>query len=579
MTLYTGSVSNHYISKYRICQLILGICFFFIWIGCVSATEPEPEVSTPLLAPISLSDIPARASAERTSLDEAEELLTRSEIFDQIENDLLDRERAITHHLVSLSPSLATASSREAIAEIEKKWLELDRSLEVSELKLQRRIGIIEQQVSRLDVTQKIWELTVKESQDEKAPDEVTNLARTSTDDVSKVHSSLQKMMDRVLGLQAKVSRSRGNVQKALDRIKGEEASLLNNLGRRERPPLWSEVVAGKTMSDLLTNARNELSEWVSNIYTFVRVEYDRLAFQIFLLIVLTMILRRMRQTARAWVKADPSSAKGMSVFEKPFTLAALLVLMLTPWLYVYTPPAIADAVGLLLVLPVLILILPLLEASTRPALILLAILYVVDQFRDLVEAAPLVARLIFILEMIAAIGIIIWVIRSRSWHHDDDSKRTSRWQKVIRFGLNVALFLLSIATLTAIAGYFRLAVLIGSGVLNSLYLALLLIAIKHTAESVIKLILHTHVAQAFNVVRTRSKQFRRKLGALLGLGAVAIWILVTLDLFALQDYIWATIKGILFAEFKTGVIAISLVDVLFHSLSAISIYVRYHQR
>ena len=561
MTLYTGSVSTHYISKCRICQLILGICFFFIWIDCVSAAEPE--VSTPYLAPISLSDIPARASAERTSLDEAEELLTRSEIFDQIENDLLDRERAITHHLVSLSPSLATASSREAIAEIEKKWLELDRSLEVSELKLQRRIGVIEQQVSRLDVKQKIWELTVKESQDEKAPDEVINLARTSTNDVAKVHSSLQKMMDRVLGLQAKVSRSRGSVQKALDRIKGEEESLLNNLTRRERPPLWSEVVAGSTMTDLLTNARRELSEWVSSIYAFVRLEYDRLVFQIFLLIVLTMILRRMRQTARTWVKADPSSAKGMSVFEKSFTLASLLVLMLTPWLYVYTPPAITDAVGLLLVLPVLVLILPLLEATTRPAMLFLATLYVVDQFRDLIEAAPLVARLIFILEMIAAIGIIVWVVRSRSWHQENDSKRTRRWQKFIRFGLNVALFLLAIATLTAIAGYVRLAVLIGSGVLNSLYLALLLIALERTAESVIRLILHTHVAQSFNVLKTRSRQLHRRLGALLGLGVVVIWILVTLDLFALQDYLWATIKGILFAEFKTGTIAISFADVL----------------
>ena len=561
MTCHTRSVSSRFTSKCLVFQFFLGICFFFIGIGCVSAEDPE--ASTPLLAPISLTDIPARASAERTSLDEAEELLARSEIFDQIENDLLDREREITHHLVSLSPSLATASSREAIAEIEKKWLELDRSLEVSELKLQRRIGVIEQQVSRLDVTQKIWEATVKEAQDARAPDEVVNLARTTSNDVSKVHTSLQKMMDRVLGLQAKVSRSRGNVQKALDRIKGEEASLLNNLPHRERPPLWSEAVAGTTMTALLSNARNEISEWVSTIYEFVRLEYDRLFFQIFLLIVLTMILRRVRLTARAWVKADPASAKGMSIFEKSFTLAALLVLMLTPWLYAYTPPAITDAVGLFLVLPVFILIRPLLDESTRPALLFLAILYVVEQFRDLVEAAPLVSRLIFILEMIVAIGIIFWLLRSSLRHHENDSKRTRRWQNFIRLGLNASLFLLVIATLTAVAGYVRLAVLIGSGVLNSLYLALLLLALERTAESVIRLILHTHVAQALYVVRTRSRQLRRPIGTLLRLVVVATWIIVTLDLFALQDYLWGTIKGFLFAEFKTGAIAISLADVL----------------
>ncbi len=164
---------------------------------------------------------------ERTSLDQAEVLLGGRPYIEEIEDGLLDRERTITRELVSLSPALAAAASREAIAEIEKRWLEIDRSLEESETELRRRTGIIQQQMNRLDVTRRVWELTVKAAQDARAPNEVVTLARTTTDDVAGISKSLRQTLDRALALQAKVGRARGTVQESLDRIKAEETSLL----------------------------------------------------------------------------------------------------------------------------------------------------------------------------------------------------------------------------------------------------------------------------------------------------------------------------------------------------------------
>ncbi len=573
MTYFARTVSDHHTPLGGVYRLVLGICLFLLCTGWAVAAEPEAsapskasapsQASAPPLMPVTLSDIPTRASAERTSLDQAEGLLARSPAFDQIENDLLDLERTTTQELVSLGPALAAASSREAIAEIGKKWLDLDASLEESESNLQKRTSVIQLETGRLDVTRTIWELTVKEAQDDKAPDEVVNLARATADDVDKVYKSLRKMQDRALALQAKAGRARAVVQESLGRISTEEANLLNNLVRRERPPLWSEAVVQTNFSDLLARAEHEIAKWVSSIDSVVRSQYDRLGFQVFFLLVLTLILRRSRRAARAWKEADPLLAKGMSLFERPFALAALLVLMSTPWFYTYAPPALTDATGLLLVFPVLALVLPLLEASTRSALILLAILYVVDQLRDLLDAAPLVARLIFILEMIVAIGIIIWVIRSKSWQGDAKSKQAGRWQSIIRVGLNAALLLLVVATLTAITGYVRLAVLIGSGVLNSIYLALLLAALERTADSIFRLALHSRAAQSLNVIRVRTAQLNRRLGIVFRMLVVAAWVLVTLDLFALQGYVLGIIKGIFLAEFRAGAIAVSLADVL----------------
>ncbi len=561
MVFFAGLTSGKYIPGCCVFHWALGICFLLLWAGWAGAAEPEE--STPPLMPISVPDISARASAERTSLDQAEVLLGRAAIYEEIEDGLLDRERTITRELVSLSPALAAAASREAIAEIEKRWLEIDRSLEESETELRRRTGIIQQQMNRLDVTRRVWELTVKAAQDARAPNEVVTLARTTTDDVAGISKSLRQTLDRALALQAKVGRARGTVQESLDRIKAEETSLLSNLMRRERAPLWSEAVAGTTWDDLLANARRELGKWTSSILAVVSSQYDRLGFQMFMLLVLAIILHRSRKAARAWIEADPVIARGMSVFERPFALAALVVLMLTPWLYVYTPPALTDAVGLLLVFPVLSLIFPLLDASARPALLVLSILYVMDQVRDLLEAAPLVARLIFVVEMIVAVGIIVWLLRSEFWRRDTDSKQVNRWTGLFRFWLTGALFLLVVSALAAIAGYVRLAVLIGSGVLNSIYLALLLAALERTAEAIIRLVLHSRAAQGLNVLRTRTETLRRRLGKVLRISVVVIWVLVTLDFFALQDSFASIARGIFLSEFHAGALALSLADVL----------------
>ena len=571
---HDGCEIHNYIS-------ILILAFFFLLFPTILPAE-EP-VKTPLTTqpgteeaekppaptlPITLSNIPSRAAAERASLDQAEALLKRSTIFDQIGKDLLKGEQEITRDIVSLRPSLAIASSRQAISEIEKNWLGLARRMENTEYSLSERTGVIQQQTSRLAVSLDVWKKTVKQAQDTKAPAEIVTLASTTTDDVAKVYGSLQQLQNRVFALQGKVGRARRGIQEALDSIKSEETNLIKNITHRDRPALWSEEVAGVSVRDLINRASQELSNWWSSILSVVGKEFDRLGFQIFLLFATVIVLYRARKAARNWVEDDPAKASDMLVFERPYAIAPILVLLLTPMLYVSTSPALTDAVGLLMLLPVLWLVLPLIEAPMRPALFFLAILYVVDWLRDLVEAAPLVARYIFIIEMVAAIVIIVWLLRSKALHDIKDQASASRWHRYILLWLNVALFLVVISVLAAISGYIRLSVLIGYGVLNSAYLAILLTALVHAGEAIISLALHSRFAHSMNIIHARTKVLRSRSKKLLVLIALFAWIMATLDLFAVWDYMVTIGKSILFSDFKIGAIAVSLFDVLAFGLT-----------
>lgn len=560
MKCMTGRTRNISGARWHLPLLIISSLIFLLAANSVAAEGPT-NVPLPV-QPIQLSDIPSRASAERGSLDQAEALLARSTIFDDIEGEVLTGEQAITRGLVSLRPALEAASSRQAISEIETRWLDLERQMKTAESMLHERTGVIQLQIARLEESLRVWNQSVVEAQEAMAPDELVSLARATADDIASTHGSLRQLHNRVLALQGRVGRASGGIQEALEKTKAEEVNLLSNLMRRERPSLWGEAITGVSMQDLTARAGAEFAKWWSSILSEVKGVYDRVAFQILLLLAVAMALYKARKAARAWVKAEPSSAKGMSVFERPFAMAILLALMFSPLLYVSVSPAMMDAIGLILVLPVLWLVLPLFDRANRPALVFLAILYVVDWFRDLVEAAPLVARFIFIAEMLAAIVLVIWLIRSKKLLGNKQQQQ-GRWLSAIRLWLNVTLFLLAVSILAATAGYVRLAVLIGYGVLNSAYLALLLSAIVRAVDAIIALALQSGFAQAFNFIRIRTLALRGRIRTWTEFAAGLIWILVTLDLFAVRDNLFEFIKKILFTKLSAGAILLSVADVL----------------
>ncbi len=538
----------------------------------LTAVAEETESPLPLPLPIPPAEVPAQVAAESTLLAQTSTLLERTTVLDRIKTELAVQERSVAQRLIALKATLDAAASREAIAEIEQSWREIDRALEDSENELSSRGSTIDRQLALLAARSEVWALTLRQAREQDAPAEIISVAQDTAEELATAQSSLEQLRDRTLALQGKVARSRNTVQEALDRASAEEADLLKNLTRRERPPLWSEAIAGVSAEELGTRAMREIRDWWSEISSLIKNEADRLVFQLLLWFGLALGLRGARTAARVWTASDPSTAAGMSVFERPVSIAALIALLVTPWLYVSTPPAVDDAVGLLLVLPVVRLLLPLLDTPIRPALYMLSALYVIDRLRDLLEAAPLVARLVFLLEMLAAIAIVIWLLRSKALHNKDASS-TNAWMSRTRLGLTIALFLLVVATLAATAGFVRLAVLIGYGVLNSAYLALLLVALLQAADAIVALILHSRAAQVFKVVANRASALRAGIRSLLTIIAVVVWLLVTLDLFAVRDSLTTIASGFLFAELRAGAIALSLADILAFTITIVGAF------
>lgn len=531
------------------------------------ALAPQPVVTanaTPVeLPPIALTDIPSKAAAERPLLDQANLLLGQSAEFNALQKNLTKQNDTINQALRTLDKALVTAVSRNALTEIESNWLRFEQQMTQAESTLHNKTVNLEQHLNALASRLEIWKKTVHQARIDQAPNELVKLASDTVKDINLAYTALQNTQNEILTLQGKLGRTHRAVQEALDKIKAEESNLFGNLQQRDHPALWNAALASLSLTDLLITTGAQIATWWSTLTTIIQEESDRLVLQFFLFLLASFALFNLRKTAQQFIIDHPTVTVGDSIFEKPYALAILSALLLTPWLYASSSSVLMDAMGLLLIAPVLWLMLPFLDAPIRPALFFLAALYVVDWLRDLVESDPTVTRIIFIIEMLATIGLIVWLIKIRAFHGS-----SSRWQMLIRLGLKLALFLLVVSIITAITGYVRLSALIGYAVLNSAYLAVLLAALIRAADAILALTLYSSIAQSVRVVAARTEKLNHHLNKLLGIVFIFIWVKMTLEAFTVWDSLVGFFDLILFTKLHAGSIEISLVDVLLFFLT-----------
>ncbi len=472
-------------------------------------------------------------------------------------------EQQISKDLISINSALQIATSQQAIVEIKENWLDIEKDLRSMESGLSDRIGIIEQQITRLKSSRNEWQVTLETLVKADAPEEVRDLATSTKNDIDQVYTSMLLLQNQVLSLQGRVGQSQGMIQVAFDKIQKSQGDLINNLFQRERPAIWSESVTKVTLKELSKRAARELNEWWIELKKIVQIEPFRAAFQALMIVMVTLILVKVRKTARSWSSIDPSVSVGMRVFEKPFILAVLVILVLTPWTYKSNSPVLDDTMGILLVGPLVLLIRPLLGTKMRTALYLLAGLFIIDWLRDLVEAAPLLARYILIFEILLAITIVIWFLHFKGAADIENDTLNKAWNHKIQFGLYIAIVLLVVSLLAIVTGFVRLGLLLGYGILNSAYFAVLLVALLQVADAVVALFLHSQFLQGINLVKARSHELRKSTKTVLNVSAVFLWLIFSLKLLSVWDIVWNGIRAILYTDFHTGAILISLADVL----------------
>ena len=253
-------------------------------------------------------------------------------------------------------------------------------------------------------------------------------------------------------------------------------------------------------------------------------------------------------------------------VFEMPIAAALILSLLASRWIYPQAPRLLWAILGALALIPSVIILRRLIRSDLYPILYALIAFFFLDQLRSVTAAVQFLPRFLLLAEMLGAMIFSLWLVRSgrRPPHSTSDQARS---RKMIKIGGYVTLVTASAALIANLFGYVALANLLGNGLLDSSYVALILYALLEVLDGLALIVLSLRLFAALGIVSRYRSLLHHRVRRGLQAHGVLLWALAVLQQLLLRDRVFAAARQFLAAELSIGSIQTSLGDVLALSL------------
>jgi potassium efflux system protein len=276
------------------------------------------------------------------------------------------------------------------------------------------------------------------------------------------------------------------------------------------------------------------------------------------LFIVLTATaLHWMRRRIRKLAEEKPDLERALPILDLPVSTAFALSMLLVPLIYDQAPRLIVAIMGAVTIIPTALVLRRLLDRHSYPILNAIVIMYFVGQLRILAASLPLLARLIFLGQVLGATVFLVWVLRS--WRLPPEAAEThGRIWRIIRAIAKVGLIFLPAAFLANVFGYVNLGNLLGIIFLRSVYIAAMLYTAIRILEGLIIVALQVRPLGSLRVINLHRQMIQRRTCRVLEFLAFLFWLNVLLSFFGLRTPLIATTEAALNATLAIGSFSIT---------------------
>ena len=479
--------------------------------------------------------------------------------------EIVEIEAALTEHSAQLeerarrAKSLATdPTSLVALDEELKSW-EIAREHFTASLQLLTdRLTALETALEDLSRQRQVWKATEEAALQAVAPDTVVERIRDVSQALRDAKRSVERRRDELLALQAAVADEEKRVRAAVDALTEARSSFRSLLFLRDSPPIWSAVRTER--QDLAAELEQTMGVRWRALVRFLHTRNERLINHLLILVVALAATLTLRRRASGWRADDPRLEASGVVFERPVSAALLLVLSLTPVLHPRAP-RLVDALGVLLVLiPVLRLLPRLLEPAIVPAVYALSVFALLDRVRDVVSSSVFFERSLLLLETVAALVFLAWMLRPARLAALPAGTRIPR---VLGVTLHAAFAALALSAVANAAGWVHLARILAEGVLGSSYVAVVVYGGVRVWRTALRAVLRSDAARHLGLIRRHGPEVHAWLRRAVHFTGFAIWGYFALTAFSIDDWVQEVVGGLLGAEAQFGSLGISLGDVL----------------
>jgi small-conductance mechanosensitive channel len=523
----------------------------------VPPTPPTPG-ATP--AAIPLPEIALRAEATVEWLrGVATEIAPDAEIGAIVEA-FETRKQELAAVAESLEESIGARAGLDKLQDLERQLSAQREEILAWQTKAQTRAEALEARVTTLAAVKDTWDLTLEAAKAEGAPDAVLTRVRDLRKDIKATRDAVQKERATVLTLQGEIAQLVTSSRLHLDDVHRARFEIRGRFFEADRKPLWSAFTATRSVETVVSRVGDSLKRDWTTLRTFAELERTRIFRHALIFLALLAVAFWIRSRARKRRAAGKQIGATPRVYERPLAVALIGTLLVTPWLYPHAPLVVMGLIGLLFAMPTLAIVLDVLMPELRGLWLAIVGFYVLDRIRYTVQAVELIERSLFVLEMLAAMTLVLWLRRSA---HAERLARLVGSERTLDRILRVMAVAFGVAALCEVLGLSTLAKVVGDGLLTTVYAGVVIYSAVAIIVPVIPVVLSSKPLGLLNAVKENHAAIERALIRVVTWAGVFAWIRTALDRTTLLDPLWAATLTLLRAPIGPGGAAISLAAIL----------------
>ena len=424
------------------------------------------------------------------------------------------------------------------IAYLRALWREADRKLGVWQTRLLSVSETLEK--DRAVLAEELEYLTAAQAQlatEGVQPDTLATIERVQAQ-VATAEALAQNYRNRLLSLQAQLAELTIEIQLAEEELAETAASERGQMLRLDAPPIWrrapgvarvpetAAAVAGRAATEAeaggLTTPERAALAYVAG-YVLLAV-FQFIAGYLVFLVPLLLLRRR----APAWAAADRPAIRGLGrAVERPWSAAILPAILATALWRGHV-----QLNSSLLLFPLLRVVPRLLPKSYSPGLWGLAALFVVDRLAGAVLPELATGRRLLELALIAGTAFgLFWLDRQLG-----ANGRTAGMFRAARVGLRLGVGALGVAFVSEIVGASIFARYLESGILATMYGAVLLYGFLLMFRGFLDLLIQSSPAQLESLIQHAPAGLPQRLNAGMRWVTLVLFLLLVVETFQFAD-------------------------------------------
>lgn len=539
--------------------LALFVCLLLLATQASGQEEEAPPAPPPLRA-IETSSILGAAQDAEAELQSVLRLMRFNESLESVQAELPSLGELVDRQARRQTQVLEHPTLRN-VEELQSDWLALREELPGWRESLEVRAAEIQRTAARMDKLETVWAKTLAAAREDDAPEAILSRARAVLEQVRAADRQISERRAEVLTLQAAVSNRIAGIDGSLELLEDLRGQLVRRVLERDRAPIWDADLRSGFTEDVTQRVGATIAKEGDEVRSFIEDQGDQIPIHLAMLVVLIALLWNARGRVRRRTEEEVGLSRVADVFEFPVSMSLLLWILVAPWMYGVIPTSVGQILGAVALIPTVVILRRFTPKSLHPLLAALVVFYFVDRIRELLDVLPVVSRVIFLFEMLAAAIFLALLLRPSRIAEIPQWAARSRLLRVLGMATTVSLGVFSLALVAELTGYSRLGHLLGGGALESAYVAVVAYASVQIGSSLVTLALRVRPLGRMRMVQRSRDVIRGRALRAITVAAGLIWAALTLDLFALWSPLTEAVVSIARAEANVGSLAFSLGD------------------